>query len=255
MALVLNWLGVHVADFAASLRFYTDVLGIHASDVKPDWAFFDTTGMTLELFGGAPPTPDRSWGRGQAVRPSIQVADLPGTMAEMRRRGVDFTGEIERAASREQVEFAAPEGIRWTLAHAPEYPFGAGLHRPHIGWVELKVQRLAQQRAFYSEVLGLRPDVEHGQAVLRQGPGEPLLFLVTGGQRAAPLQVTGGLLRPAPPLMMSFETDDIAQAAAWLRAHEIPLVIGITHRHWGGTDLFIADADGNPIQVVQYARE
>ena len=63
--LKLNFLGITVADFEPSYRFYTEVLGIEARHSKPDWTYLETTGMTFELFsGGVPPTPDRSWGRG-----------------------------------------------------------------------------------------------------------------------------------------------------------------------------------------------
>ena len=48
----LNFLGVTVCDFDNSFRFYTETLGMLALDTKPDWALFDTTGMTFELFGG-----------------------------------------------------------------------------------------------------------------------------------------------------------------------------------------------------------
>jgi catechol 2,3-dioxygenase-like lactoylglutathione lyase family enzyme len=39
----LNFLGINVADFAQSYRFYTEVLGVEARDAKPDWAYFATT--------------------------------------------------------------------------------------------------------------------------------------------------------------------------------------------------------------------
>jgi catechol 2,3-dioxygenase-like lactoylglutathione lyase family enzyme len=252
--LKLNWLGFTVSDFAAAFHFYTAVLGMNAIDAKPDFAYFETTGMTLELFsGGIPPSPHRSWGQGQAVRPSIQVADLQGTIAELRQRGVQFTGDIQRAAWGEWIEFMAPEQIRWTLAHAPSYPYAASLHRAHIGWVELKVHRLAEQRAFYRDVMGLKPEEgKEGQVILRQEPGEPLMFLASGGQPAAPLQVSQGLLQPAPPHTISFETDHIEQAAAWLKSQKIPTVIDVTRREWGGIDLILTDMDGNPVQVVQY---
>lgn len=168
MDIKLNWLGIHVVDFDVSLRFYTETLGINATDTKPNWAYFETTGMTFELFsGGMPSASDGSlWGKGQAIRPSIQVADLRAAIAEMRQRGVLFSGEIKRTAFSEWIEFIAPENMRWTFAQAPAYPFSSSLHRPHIGWVELKVDRIAEQRAFYTEVLGLQPeDGKDGQVI------------------------------------------------------------------------------------------
>ena len=255
MELKLNWLGIHVSDFAASLRFYTEVLGMNATDTKPDWAYFDTTGMTFELFGGGTlPASDRaSWGQGQTIRPGIQVADLRETIADMRPRGVQCRGEIEQTAFSEWIEFIAPEAICWTFAQATSYPFRSSPHRPHIGWIELKVERMAEQQAFYQDVLGLRREErQDGQVVLRQGMGEPLLLLEPDGQRAAPFHIDRTRLVPLPSHLISFETDNIHEAAAWLKSHNVPILIQITRKDWGGIDLYIADLDGNPIQVVQY---
>ena len=56
MDFVLNFVGVVVADFARSFRFYTEVLGVEAQDAKETWAFMETTGLVWELFGeGVPP--------------------------------------------------------------------------------------------------------------------------------------------------------------------------------------------------------
>ena len=255
MNLKFNWLGLHISDFEASLRFYTEALGMNASDVKKDWAYFSTTGITFELFGGGkPPVPDRSsWGQGQAVRPSIQVTDLHAVVAEMRKRGVQFTSGIERTEFSEWIELFAPENLRWTLAQAPAYPASPDLHKPHIGWMELKVNRMDEQRVFYRDVMGFHlEEGKNGQVVLRQEPGEPILFLIPGGQPAAPHQIQKGAFTPPPSHLISFETDDIEQAADWLKSRNIPILIGVTRKSWGGIDLYIADIDGNPIQIVQY---
>src|SRR5258708_5220481 len=158
MQLKLNWIGIHVADFESSLRFYTETLGMHASDIKPDWAYIDSTGITFELFGVSrtPTTNQTSWGNGQPIRPSIQVADLHKTVAELRQRGVQFIGDIQQTSIGEMIEFIAPENMRWTLVYAPDFPFGTTLNKPHVGWLELKADRLTEQKTFYSEMLGLQ---------------------------------------------------------------------------------------------------
>ena len=258
MFLKLNWIGIHVADFEAALWFYTEVLGMHATDTKPNWAYIETTGMTFELFGGGePPISNQSaWGHGQAVRPSIQVADLQKTITELRQRGVQFTGDIEQTTVGEMIEFIAPENMRWTLVHAPAYPFGSSLNKPHIGWIELKVDRLTEQRAFYNEVLGLHPENGQGErVVLTQGTGQPFLFLEPGGQRAAPFQINQNMLQPLPSHLMSVETDNIEEAATSLKSRNIPILTEITRRDWGGIDFYIVDVDGNPIQIVQYIQK
>jgi predicted enzyme related to lactoylglutathione lyase len=249
MELKLNFLGVTVADFALSYRFYTETLGIEAKSSKPDWALLQTTGMTFELFsGGVPPSSDRTWGQGQTMRPGLQVADLQGTVSELRRKGVTFVGAIERTRRGERIEFIAPEGIRWTLAHAPGYPFASSLLKPHLGWVEMKAHNLTGQRAFYADVMGLRQEAgAEAQVVFRQEPGAPLLFLESGGQ---PLPAVPS--RMLAPTFISFETDNIEHAADWIKSRAVPVLTDITHREWGGIDLIITDADGNPVQVVQY---
>ena len=215
--------------------------------------------MTFELFGiespdlsashrGVLPIPDRSWGRNQTIRPSLQIADLESTVSDLRRKGVEFVGDIERTTWGERIEFTAPEGFRWTLAHASSYPFGSNMRKPHLGWVEMSAHDLAGQQAFYTGVMRLRPEEgDEGQVVFRQGSGQPLLFLEPGGQ---PLPAVEN--RMQSPHFISFETDDIEQAAAYLRTRNVPIVQDVTRKDWGGIDMHIKDADGNPVQVVQY---
>ena len=49
MFLKLNWIGIHVADFETSLRFYTKVLGMNATDTKPDWAYIETLRGVIKM--------------------------------------------------------------------------------------------------------------------------------------------------------------------------------------------------------------
>lgn len=256
MFIKLNWIGIHVANFEMSLRFYTEVLGMRATDVKPDWAYIETTGMVFELFGGGEiPTNKITWGHGQPIRPSIQVTDLYKMVAELRQRGVEFTGNIEKTSFGEMSEFIAPENLRWTLVHAPGYPAGMSLNKPHIGWLDLKVDRLVEQQNFYSKVLGLASENgKDGQVLLKQGPGEPILFLEPGGQRATPFHLKQNILQPLPSHLISVETDNIDEAAAWMKSHNVPILTEITRKDWGGIDFYITDADGNPIQIVQYVQ-
>src|SRR2546428_650718 len=101
----LNFLGITVADFDSSFDFYSKVLGIEAKHSKPNWAAFQTSGMKFELFsGGAPASPDRSWGNGQAVRPSFQIANLQETVSELQGKGVRFVGDITKASWGEYIE-------------------------------------------------------------------------------------------------------------------------------------------------------
>lgn len=250
MGFKLNFLGITVADFEPSFRFYTELLGIEAKHSKPDWAAFQTKGMKFELFsGGSPLLSDRSWGRGQAIRPSFQVADLKSTISDLRRKGVAFVGDIQKTTWGESIEFTAPEGIRWTLVHAPSYPFGTGLRNPHLGLVEIKTQNLLRQRTFYADVMGLQPsDGTRDQVIFQQEPGEPLLFMEPSRQPLPAIQS-----RSQDPIFISFETGNIKQAATYLKSHSIHLLTDISTHRWG-IDFFIKDVDGNSVQIVQYIR-
>lgn len=246
----LNFLGLTVADFGSSYRFYTEILGIEVKHSKPDWTAFKTRGMKFELFkGGASSAADRSWGHGQAIRPSFQVADLRTTISELRVKGVTFLGDIQKTTWGEIVEFIAPEGIHWTLAHASDYPFGTSLFNPRLGWVEMKTQNLSGQRVFYNGVMGLQLKVaDKDQVIFRRKLGEPLLFLESGGQPSGTAQG-----RQRDPIFIGFETGDIKQAEIQLKSQGVSFLT-VTARHKWGRDLFIKDPDGNSIQVVQYLR-
>ena len=256
MNLKLNWLGLYVSDFKASLHYYTSVLGIATRVAKSDFALFRTTGMTFEMFaGGTGPLQDQFWGHGQAFRPGIMVDDLPGLTTELRSKGVQFTGEQTQTEPGEQVELLAPELLRWTLIHAPDNPNSTRLNRPHLGLVELKVLHQTEQRDFYAEFLGLQPEEQaDGGIMFRQEPGNPLLVLKSGGEQAPPLQVHQGELYLPPPHLLGFETSDIEQAASQLKSLGVPILIDATRRDWGGIEMILSDPDGNPIQVVEYVR-
>jgi predicted enzyme related to lactoylglutathione lyase len=253
----LNFIGVSVQDFASSFDFYTRVLGLRARHATPGWAYLETTGMIFELFseGGHEGAPARGAGgipRWQAVRPAIQVAQLERTLAELRDHGVSLTEGPERTLLGEEAGLVAPEGIQWRVAHAPGLPAAGHLHLPHIGWVELFAAQLDAQHRFYSEVMGLRTErVGEREVLLCQAPGEPLLILRPGGRGH-----TAGYQREMPraghPVTLTFETKDIQAANSYLDSQCVPFIQHVTRKDWGGIDLYIADADGNPVQVVQY---
>jgi len=51
-------------------------------------------------------------------------------------------------------------------------------------------------------------------------------------------------------------TSDIQDVASLLREANVTMLKGIEHHaDWGGTDLIIADVDGNVLQIVQYGTQ
>lgn len=263
-----NFVGVNTADFRRAFAFYTDVFGIRpAAEPSPDepgsWAMLiagwdespvpDAQGLRCELFQrDVEGSDERWWGCHQNVRPCVQVTDLAAAVSELRRRGVSVTSERTDRGWGESIEISAAEDVRWSIAHARSYPAAPGLRTPHLGWVDLWVADMDAQRDYYTEVMGLTAAERSGASVrLEQGPDEPLLFLGPGGER-----VPVGGQRDSPfevqPVWMSFETNDIGEARAWLTDHGVPLLEDVTRHDWGGSDLVSRDADGNPLQVVEY---
>lgn len=247
MDLKLNFLGLTVADFKSSYRFYTQMLGIQVKHSRSDWAAFKTKGVKFELFSGAKTqTRDSSSGEKQTIKGSFQIANLKKTISDLRLKGVEFIGEIKKTVLGESIEFIAPEGICWTFAYAPYYPFSPNLLEPHLGWIEMKTYNLAQQQAFYTDVMRLqKSNSSNDQIIFRQKKGEPLLLLESAGQVSTNKNYADN------PFLISFETDNIKEAFGWIKSHKISTQTGISSHSWG-IDFMIEDTDGNPIQIVQY---
>lgn len=262
----LNFLGIRVADWQASYRFYADILGMH-SELAPKLGVWASLGggwddyragsgsIIVELFdGGRPPGGERAWGREQAIRPSIHVDDLQAAVEEARARGVPFTGGVEDTTWGKRMEFTAPDGIRWTLAEAPGYPSNSDVSRPYIGHVEIKAHDLAGQKAFYREIMGMGLERESpAEVILGQGSGKPWLVLESGGER--PINDPRWASRPVigHPIFISYMAGDIRAVVARLQAARATVLRDLRHHaDWGGTDMIIADADGNALQIVQY---
>ena len=266
MDIELNFMGVCVEDWHTSYRFYTEILGMHA-ELDPDLGIWASLGggwdayragsrsMIVELFdGGRPAGGRRAWGHKQGIRPAIQVDDLEAVVAAARARGVPFTGEIEETDWGQRTEFTAPEGIRWTLSHVPERPSSPGLFKPHIGHVEIKTHDLAGQVTFYRDVMGMNLESEHQtQIILGQGAGKPWLALESGGEKQTNDPAWASDPALGHPVFISFMASDVREVATRVRQANVNILKGVEHHaDWGGTDLIVADVDGNALQIVQY---
>ena len=253
----LNFLGVTVCNFETSFKFYTEMLGMAARDTKPNWALFQTTGMTFELFGGG----IHKGGESQTIIPSLHMVGAENFMETLSQKGVQFKGEIAFTQGVSSVEFIAPEGLRWRLiiSHSSEWttPFMAvppppeGI--PRINAVSLMTgyDKFHQLRSFYEDLMGLS-FTEGEDHLLRfgQGVGEPELLIfhdMESGKQRAPI-----LTRQEAPHYLSFETGNIASAAEWLRSRKPRIIRDVTRHEWGGIDFQLLDPDNNPVQVVQY---
>jgi predicted enzyme related to lactoylglutathione lyase len=107
---------LRVADFAAELGFYLDLLGFVSHAAGADFAMLATPdhafGFSLAPAGRSAPTPPES------ISIQFRVAELPRTVEELRRRGVPIAQEPLPNGSGSRLHTAAfltPNGHRIQL--------------------------------------------------------------------------------------------------------------------------------------------
>lgn len=242
MDLKLNFVGLLVEDFNRAFRFYTEVLGMVARHSRPGWAYFETTGAIFEMFQGDA-LPSSRW---QSVVPTLAVSHLQEVAKGLRGRGVSL---LDRDDTAEGLTFADPDGRAWYLTD--DGPGSAGLEKPRISRFTLACEQIDAQSAFYRDVMLMQlTSRQSDRTLFTQDEGDPTMVLRNGGR--ARVRVSD---RTAVPHYISFETDDITQAAEWLRTQNADFMQDVAQKPWGGVDLYVRDADNNPVQVVQYKRD
>ncbi len=254
ISLTLNWFGMAVHDVPTASDFYSKKLGIsfEENEAHGPWRYFQTRGMVFEMFQAhRDRIKVKAWGSGQAFRPIISVRDISTTTAMLQDQGVPFSHTTSELGSK--IEMIGPEGIRWGLAENPEIDMEWA--HPLIDGIELKAANLVAQRNFYTQILGMTIERETDQTIhLVQQNAEAWLRIQAGGTSA---QTKLGEEKPAffHPIWISYETDNVKHANVWLQEQNVNILHPLTyHQDWNGTDIIIADADGNAIQVVQYGK-
>lgn len=113
----ISWVGVGTDSFDASLRFFTDILGLTAKIVDPHGvAMFQVgDGQLLELFGPG------TGGRALTSPPVIafEVDDVPAAQAELIAKGVEVIGDIGAWNGFEWLYFRGPDGHVYALKKTP----------------------------------------------------------------------------------------------------------------------------------------
>lgn len=253
--LTLNWFGMAVHNVLAASDFYGGNLGFTFEEGEENggpWRYFKTRGMTFELFQAHPERREvNGWGDGQAFRPVWLVRDLAETSVLLRDQGISYAAQTSEYGA--PIEMTGPEGIRWRIIESADIEMNPA--RPFIAGIELRAADLEAQKEFYSRALGMTIRRESDQdAHLDQPGGEAWLRIEAGGK---PAPVRFGEEKPAffHPIWISFETEDVKQANLWLQSQNVTILHPLTyHEHWQGTDIILADADGNAVQVVQYGK-
>jgi catechol 2,3-dioxygenase-like lactoylglutathione lyase family enzyme len=111
--LSLNWVGTRTAAYAATVTFFTDVLGLRVHSVETDFTVLAVPGgATVEVFG-----PGSSYNR-HLTHPvaGFVVADLEEAVAELRAAGVEIVLEPQGGGARSWLHFRAPDGFVYELA-------------------------------------------------------------------------------------------------------------------------------------------
>jgi glyoxylase I family protein len=105
-----------VRDVPRAIAFYTQVLGFNLDNQKlPAFGQVSIGPLKLILSGpgasGSRPTPaGRQQEPGGWNRIVLQVADLPGRIAELKMRGVTFRNEMEVGPGGRQIQLEDPDG-------------------------------------------------------------------------------------------------------------------------------------------------
>jgi catechol 2,3-dioxygenase-like lactoylglutathione lyase family enzyme len=255
--LTLNWFGMAVHNVPASADFYGNRLGFaYKEDAENDlWRYFDTRIMVFEVFAAHPARINvESWGRGQAFRPAILASDLSDIKHKLSETGVRFFEDPSEFGKR--LEMVGPDHIRMSFIESPETEMD--WRHPLVGGIELKAARLEAQRDFYTEVFGMSvAQQKNGVLHLTQENGAAWLRIEAGG-RPSVLPTEAGNDTPAffYPIWISFETQDAESANTWLASQGVSVLQPLTHHQdWGGTDIIVADPDGNAIQIVKYGKQ
>ena len=251
----LNWFGMGVHDVLAASDFYGGRLGFAFDEGEENggpWRYFETRGMTFELFQAHPERVDvEAWGIGQAFRPTLLVRDLAATSAMLRERDIAYSAQASKYGA--AVEMIGPEGLRWGIMESSNVQMDWA--HPFVAGIELKAADFEAQKEFYTRVLGMTLARESSEDVQpTQSSGEAWLRIEAGGK---PASIRLGHEKPPLfyPIWISFETEDVRQADRWLQSQNVTVLHPLTyHDHWQGTDIIIADADGNAVQVVQYGK-
>jgi len=103
-------------------------------------------------------------------------------------------------------------------------------------------------------VLGLQiVEQTASEVVLEQGLGEAVVVLTPNGEAISIEESYQEQPLISQPVWLGVMTSDIIEAASRLQEKGANVYRTVKdHPDWHGTDIVIGDADGNPIQVVQY---
>lgn len=118
------WAGVKTDEYAETLRFFRDVLGLPLVEAAPDFAWSKLPDSSqFEIFG--PREPDHDHFTTGPV-PEFLVDDVHEAAAELRAAGVELLGPPKGTPTEGWLHFRAPDGNVYGVTSSPSYRRGTG---------------------------------------------------------------------------------------------------------------------------------
>ena len=114
--LSLVWVGTRTSEYAATVAFFRDVMGLGVHATETDFAVLDVPGgATVEVFG-----PGSRYNQ-HLTHPvaGFLVADLESAAEELRAAGVEIVLPVQHGEPRSWLHFRAPDGFVYELAEDP----------------------------------------------------------------------------------------------------------------------------------------
>jgi predicted enzyme related to lactoylglutathione lyase len=282
-----NFIGLCLQDFPSGAQFYTDQLGIEPKMTHPDspgWMMlldswrdsapiqkssaseqFRSQRMSRRNKRGNMAQPGGRSRSSRTSRPKKQKLVIRGMLVELFTAklpdgwtSTDFeqAGRLSVFASLQDVSrftdsimgtIEGVEGVTWQVwaEENQAEPWKARGAR-------LRCVDMQAQMEFYQNAFGWNGSTTSDTSgKLLQGEGMPTLDLTQEeGLSPLALPAEGNPLRVTPS-WMSIETSDIQVAQAKFQDLNLTILRPATQHAWGGTDIVLADPDGNPVQVVQ----
>jgi catechol 2,3-dioxygenase-like lactoylglutathione lyase family enzyme len=111
--LSLAWVGTRTTEYAATVAFFKDVLGLGVHSTETDFAVLDVPdGSTVEVFG---PASEYNQHFTHPVAGFV-VADLDEAVAELEAAAIEIVLPIQDGEPRSWMHFRAPDGFVYELA-------------------------------------------------------------------------------------------------------------------------------------------
>ncbi len=110
--LALVWLGTRTAEYAATLAFFRDVMGLEMHSSEASFSVLSVPdGATVEVF-----SPTSGWNR-HVTHPvaGFLVSDLQTAAAELEAAGVEIVLPVQHGDPRSWLHFRAPDGFVYEL--------------------------------------------------------------------------------------------------------------------------------------------